>query len=220
MSVSSISSFIDVVNLVLANLNEPTATGFNTTMSVKAQRSVLDALRTIIQGTNWQFYEERLPALSWAVQVATVQSHSKLKRIMWGSDALGYIEIPQVGAEVWYRTPITSYTGTVTRPSQYFPYGFNQYAFNPYPADTDSRQLIIFHMNVTPVFPVSADDKIPFPEDFIHLVVYKAASMLALSHLQNAELSREWNIHFDMALHHIRSNRGRTIISMQPSGAR
>lgn len=220
MPVSSTSTFIEVVTRVLGLLNETSVTAFNTPMSVKAQRAVLDALRTTIQGTNWAFYDERIPALSWSNYIATLPDHTKLRRVRWGTDATGYLEIPMCSAEVFYRRSLTPYTNENTYPINFMPYGVNDYAFNPYPADSTTQSKIVFDIIRYPVPPAVADDTLPFPEQYLMLIEYKAASILALSHHQSTELSREWNSHYEMALHNIRSNRGRTVLSMQPSGAR
>lgn len=217
--ISSTSTFIESVTRVLGMLNETSVTAFNTPMSIKAQRAVVDSLKCCAQDTNWVFYNTSIPALSWANQLATLPDHIKLKRVRYGMDSTGFVEIPHVFQSVFSRCGLTSYDSTTGgRPSHYVEYDNNRYAFNPYPTDATEQAKIIFDILQTPVLPATAEDTLPFPEQYLMLVEYKAASLLALSHHQSVELSREWNAHYQSALHNIRSNRGRQVLSMQSSG--
>jgi len=185
-------TLLSVVNDVMAKLERaPVDTVDRNPASKLAARNVAFSIRAIAStNSNWPWLIGEYTAESWVQEVATLPG--ALLHLHYIFDKGSLRQIDYVEDLVFNQRALTSYTGAIGGARWWTIKNTNSVRLNPYPADADAKNNIVFKAAILLPTPVQDNDEIQIPERDINMLVYRVMSMMALDHLKDATLSQSY----------------------------
>lgn len=211
MALSS-STLLDVVNHILLMIGERQVTSLNSPTAILAKNSIIDAVNDISTVHDFSWLRVTMPAISWLGNRASLGDVTRIWSVVAGTTSLGFHELRYVTPDVFDTLSIEGYTTGITNP--YWAYwwtrvGHNEVAITPYPMDATSQAQVLFRVTKAFAVPSIATDKFDMPQQYITLLHYRAASDMALNHLDDANLAAQFMAKYEVLAQRLR---GRDVI--------
>lgn len=188
------TTLLQAINEILVSVGERAVTSIGTFPSQKARYALNQALQDIANLNDWAFMKQSTPAVSWALDEATLPDLSRLLGVsLRPSQSYGAVyELQAV-----QRTDYDWYNTVPGFPTMYVQSDTNKVRVSPYPVTEEEKNNIIFHYVAALVPPATESATFPIPERFMPLLVKGAMQYLVLSHLDDANTSTFYKRQFD-----------------------
>ena len=204
---TSTSTLLDVVNHVLGMIGERRVTSLASPTALVCRDAIADAIRDISTVHDFSWERVVIPAVSWLGNKASLGDVIRIWSVVSGDTSLGFSHLHYVTPEVFDTFSITSYNSTTSPGYPYWwsRYGHNEVVVTPYPTDATSQAKVLFYVTKALTVPEATTDLLPIPQQYITLVHYRAASDMALNHLDDANLAAQYMARYEVLAQRIRS---------------
>lgn len=196
---TSNSTLSMVVNTVLENIGERRQLNLSSPVSRKCIRALTDALTDIASLDDWEFSRATILAETWNNDVADLGNVLRVHSVSYGDASAGFVSIPWID-EVHYNSLPVTYHSTNQRARVFTIAGYNKVRLNPYPITFDEKSKYRFKVTQSLSMPILDDDTFPIPERLMSLLVYKACSLMSISHLDDQQAAAIWDRQFSNLL--------------------
>lgn len=185
---ASATTLLGCVNRVLELIGERRVTSLSSPIATLTKNIITDQVNEMSTVHDWSWTRDRITATSWVLQTATLSNITKIWSVVAGDATAGYRDASFLEKNVFNTQSITAYDYVT------YPYGSPRYwtirnyievDVNPYPSDSSSQARVFFDVTrlITP--PTLATQVFTIPEQFLPLVIYRAAAILAIAHLND-----------------------------------
>lgn len=209
---NSTSTLLQVVNKILLNVGERQVTSFQSPIALKALNSVEEALREIENLDDWSWTRQVVTATSWNNEVATLPVFSRIHDVYFVSSsfksALTFIDSVEFALSNNYPFTVDTVPNTFGR--YYTINNDSTVSVLPYPNDSTTRSYIKFVISSSLTIPTLTTDTLPLPERYVVLVIKLASYNMAVRHLEDPNIARNFRSEFEASLAMLR-NRGNLI---------
>ena len=163
----------------------------NNRQGLVASRCFRDAVINVCGHASWSWMKRIIAAESWANEVATISENAvEVLMVRVGNRKIGAISDHDMYGGERELTPYL--TGSSSFPMWYAKVGHRQYAFNPYPNDTTSRNAVLFHVRMLPSITLADDFEPDIPADVLILVRYYMSGLLAMKLTGESNISQNF----------------------------
>ena len=204
---NSTSTLLQVVNKILLNVGERQVTSFQSPVALKALNSIEEALREIENLDDWSWTREVVTATSWVNEVATLPTFTRIHDIYFVSSsfktALTFIDSVEFALSNVYPFTIDNVPNTFSR--YYTINNDSTVSVQPYPNDTTTRSYVKFVISSSLSIPQLITDTLPLPERYVVLVIKLASYNMAVRHLEDTNVARNFRSEFEASLAMLRS---------------
>lgn len=177
----STTNLIGAVNRVLENIGERRVVALETPVARKAVVALSDALQDINSMADWTFTQEYIPAISWNMERADLGDTLRVHDVQYGSRDLGYRSLRFIDVRDFDYKPVEAGT-----PVYFTAETYNIIKVNPYPVDALEQAKYRFYVTRELTPPQTPTSFFPLPERHMQLLYFKAQSVLAQNHLDDA----------------------------------
>jgi hypothetical protein len=202
---SSTSTMLQVVNKVLLNVGERQVTAFTSPTALKALNAVEEALREIENLDDWSWTRSEVTASSWSNEVATLPTFQRIHQVTYQVDTNSRREVSFIDKQSFNLTSLRAFNSTQDVGSYYTIIDDNTIALNPYPTDATTRGNFKFLVSLPLVIGLLPASVLPVPERLILMVVKLASYLMAVRHLDDTNIAKNFRSEFEAVLSMVRS---------------
>lgn len=207
---SSTSTMLQIVNKVLLNVGERQVTAFTSPTALKALYAVEEALREIENLDDWSWTRQEVTATSWVNEVATLPLFQRIHQVTYQVSATTRRELVFLDKQSFNLTDLQPFGSTSDVGRYYTIIDDNTLAVNPYPTTAPSRLLFKFLVTTPLVISLLPTSTLPVPERLILLVTKLASYLMAVRHLDDTNIARNFRSEFEAQLVMIRTRESLT----------
>lgn len=184
----STTTLLGAVNRVLELIGERRVTSLTSPIATLTKNIITDQVNEMATVHDWSWTRDRITATSWVLQTATLSNVSKIWSVVGGDATYGFRDAAFLEKNVFNTTSMTSYDYVT------YPYGaprwwtiknYLEVDVNPYPSDSSSQARVFFDVTRLIIPPTLSTQTFSIPEQFISLIIYRAAAVLAIAHLND-----------------------------------
>lgn len=196
--VTSSTTLLDEINDVLLDIGEAEVrSSTENFVARKASKALQEGVRVLVTTNNqWDFLRSVLTATTWANEKATLDdSVIETHYILCNNKKVSYLQ-----PDKFFLRNSQSYENANMYPRFYTRVGAYDYYFYPYPA-TLARQLEVkFYVTQYPTVPNNDNGNFGIPDHFMPLIRNWAKHSLALNHVNNPEMARNFKANFEQGV--------------------
>ena len=202
---TSTSTRLDVGNAILLNFNERTVPALTGQMGSQLLNVITTALNAISDASDWLFLQDKINAVSWNSNLATLPTNtSRVKQVSYQPTSGGYLNLDFVAEpEFDQRLPVSYATGN--RPTRWTFDDYNIIRVDPYPTTTTEQARIWFYIQTYLTLPTSDSGVFSMPEQFVPLLIRRCNAEYALRHSGDAGLASAFTVEYQDTLKALRS---------------
>lgn len=208
---TSTTTLIQAVNIVLQSIGERRVTSLSSRIAAMTAQVIQSTVYELSTIHDWSFARDKIPATSWLLNEATLTDIVRIHGVSAGDTTVGFVQAKFIQKDVFDALNISSYD------SISYPYGypewytvdsFNTIKVNPYPTDSTSQARVMFDVTRVLTPPTVATGVFPIPEQYMPMLYYRAAAIMALQHLADTETEAQFMALFERFAQRIRERDG------------
>ena len=184
---------LEVVNQVLLNVNERPLNSISGALGIRIESAIREALYEVDTLNDWSWLRRDIQTQTWNNEFADLGvSFQRIVDVKWMPDdgyrrriPLHFLTLDEFDY-IWK----SSYDSTSPQRPRWWTIGRDkQIGVTPYPTDNTERNKIIFDVITFTGIPANDTSTFNMPEEYLELVVIRASSIFALTHLGDTATS-------------------------------
>lgn len=197
---------LQVANDVLLKINERPRNSLQGALGDRINNALRTAVNEVNTLNDWSWLRREVQAQSWANEVATLRPFQRLQAVKWQEQNFRRRwPLQYVDPQTFDFLAKDSYdSNNPQRPLWYTILRDKEVGIAPYPTDAAERGRILFDIIIFTGIPSNDSSTFDIPEEYLELVTYRAAAILAQEHIGSLEMAGTFNQSFEALAQRLR----------------